>query len=499
MAVNLHPHQRKAVEEMHNGCVLLGDVGVGKSITSLAYFFEKVCGGDINGDWGDVKTPMDVYVITTAKKRNKRDWNQEAYPFGISEDPEASRGGIKLTVDSWNNIGKYRDVKDAFFILDEQKVVGSGAWTKAFTHIAKHNQWILLSATPGDTWLDYIPIFVANGFYKNRTQFKREHVVYRPFSKYPVVDHYISVNKLVKHKNAVLVDMPYERHTKRHGKIVKVDYDKDAFEKVVKKRWHVYEDRPLRDPSELFSVMRKVVNSDESRISMVNDLLQRHPKLIVFYNHDPELQMLRELGETLTDSQRMEASTCSPSTSSEKPIGTWTLDTGMGEMWVPNETSPAFDCQKCREMRCDPVKHSTPSSEGLLEKSTTSTTTPSLSRTKKFTDESLQLPSTSFAVAEWNGHKHQEIPKTDSWLYLVQYTAGAEGWNCIETDATVFFSLTYSYKQFYQSHGRIDRLNTPYTDLYYYYLKSDAQIDRLVWGSLTNKENFNERDYLKEF
>lgn len=382
--VSLREHQIEAVEKLSDGRILCGGVGVGKSITAAAYYWKN-------------ERPRDVYVITTAKKRDSGDWESEFIRFGVGKG--TSTAGV-LVVDSWNNIDKYRNVYGAFFIFDEQRLVGSGAWTKAFLKIAKKNHWILLSATPGDTWLDYIPVFVANGFYDNRTQFKREHVVYNTFSKFPKVDRYTGTGKLLRLRSRLLVHMPYVRHTTRHPVRVRVEYDKELFRKVAVDRWHVYENRPIRDISELFIVMRKVVNSDPSRLEAVRGLLRSHPKLILFYNFNYELEALRSL-------------------SSEIP------------------------------------------------------------------------------VAEWNGQKHEEIPKTDRWLYLVQYTAGAEGWNCIETDSMVFYSKNYSYKIFEQCHGRTDRLNTPFKNLFYYHLESDSMIDKIIDKSLRSKESFNESKYIR--
>jgi hypothetical protein len=379
----LKPHQEEAIEKLDCGKILCGGVGTGKTYTALGYYFTR-------------EAPADLYVITTAKKRDSFDWEDSAVKFGISNVEGVGFAG-KLTVDSWNNIGKYKDVRGAFFIFDEQRLVGTGTWVKAFLSIAKHNRWILLSATPGDTWLDYAPVFVANGYYKNVSEFKREHVIYAPYVRYPKVDRYISVNRLVKYRNHLLVDMPYERHTKRHTHIVKVGFNQEDMDKIVKRRWHPLENRPLRDAGEVSSVMRRVVNSDVSRLEAVLGLMEKHPRLIVFYNHNPELEMLRTLSE-----------------------------------FVP--------------------------------------------------------------IAEWNGHKHQPIPNTERWLYLVQYQSGSEGWNCTSTDSMVFYSLTYSYKMWHQAHGRTDRLDTPFNDLHYYVLRSDSPIDAAVWRALSHKKNFNERD-----
>jgi len=406
VTVDLYPHQIKAIGELKNGSVLRGGVGTGKSITAIAYFFLKECDGQFRlngrGSYREPSRPRDLYIITTAKKRDGADWIKEASNFALSTEREASAGGIQVTVDSWNNVGEYVEVKDAFFIFDEQRLVGSGAWVKAFLKIAKANHWILLSATPGDNWMDYIPVFVAHGFYKNRTEFLRRHVVYNNFSKFPKVDHYVETSRLHKLRSWILVEMPYERHTRRHIQNIPVDYDKEKFERVVKDRWNVYEERPIRDVGELFIVMRKVVNSHPDRLRAVMQQLERHPRLIVFYNFNYELDALRTLGETL-----------------------------------------------------------------------------------------------GIPIAEWNGQKHQEIPTTDRWIYLVQYTAGAEGWNCISTDATAFYSLTYSYKTFEQAQGRIDRLNTPYTDLYYYVFRSGAIIDTAIMKALTLKKKFNEKEYAR--
>lgn len=382
--VKLYPHQEEAVSKMKTGCILWGGVGTGKTLTSLVYYMRH-------------EAPKDIYVITTARKRDSLDWEGDAAKFGVGKQKDATVAGV-LTVDSWNNIGKYKDVENAFFIFDEQRLVGAGAWTKAFIKIAKKNSWIMLSATPGDNWLDYIPVFVANGFYKNRTEFKREHVVYNTYSKFPKVDRYIGTGRLLKLRRQILVEMPYERHTRRHLEATETAFNQELMNLVIKGRWHVYEDRPLRDIAEQFGVMRKVVNSDPSRVGFIRKLLGATPKVIVFYNFDYELELLRTLSDTTT-------------------------------------------------------------------------------------------------VAEWNGHKHEAIPDTDSWVYLVQYLAGAEAWNCVETDTMVFYSLAYSYKIFEQAQGRIDRLNTPYNDLKYYVLMSKSQIDRAIWNALRNKKSFNEKGF----
>ncbi len=176
--VNLYDYQLEAVKNMKNGCILCGGVGSGKSITSLVYYYSQQ-GGQIGaGKYIPMKKPKDLYIITTARKRDTLEWEGELSPFLLSTHEEINFYKNKVVVDSWNNIGKYENVSNAFFIFDEQRVVGYGAWTKAFLKIAKSNKWILLSATPGDTWQDYIPVFIANGFYKNKSQFVRDHIVY---------------------------------------------------------------------------------------------------------------------------------------------------------------------------------------------------------------------------------------------------------------------------------------------------------------------------------
>lgn len=400
MAVRLDKHQLVALNELSKGKILAGGVGVGKSRTALAWAFFKECNGSakINGrgEWKIPENPKDIYVITTARKRDELDWQGEAAIFGISTIREDSVGGIKLTVDSWNNIQKYKNVHSAIFLFDEQRLVGSGAWVKSFLDIARKNSWILLSATPGDNWLDYIPVFVANGFYKNRTEFKQRHVVYENYSKFPKVKRYLEERRLEKLRDSIMVEMPLDRHTTRHELYKIVEYDRELFRTVLRDRWNPYTQEPIRDVSELWRLMRRVVNEDDSRIWEIERLLQKHKRLIVFYSFDYELEILRNLG-------------------------------------------------------------------------------------------------TVCPIAEWNGHKHESIPDTDTWVYLVQYTAGAEAWNCITTDAMVFYSLPYSYKSMEQAKGRIDRMNTPYVDLYYYTLRSSAPIDMAILRKLKKKENFNER------
>lgn len=389
---------------MHNGCIVRGGVGSGKTHASLGYYVQHEL-GLLLGDSGPVaEDAPDLYVITTARKRDSLDWEKTAAQFAISRVPDASLGGRSIRVDSWNNITAYRDVEGAFFIFDEQRLVGSGAWVKAFLKIAKANRWIMLSATPGDNWMDYIPVFVANGWYKNRTEFLRTHVVYNNFTKFPKVDHYVEVGRLKELRRKVLVEMPFERHTTRHVRFTKVGFDQELFDQVWVKRWHIYEDRPIKDVGELFRVARKLLGTDVSRYAALMELAEKHPRLIVFYNFDYELDMLRVLANSI-----------------------------------------------------------------------------------------------GINVAEWNGHKHQEVPETEKWLYLVQYTAGSEAWNCVSTDAIVFWSLNYSFKIFEQSKGRIDRMNTPFYDLWYYVLMSDSPVDRSIYKSLSTKTDFNEQRMVKNW
>jgi hypothetical protein len=405
MAVELALHQIMAYRSLSSGKILEGGVGTGKTRTALAYYFIVECQGGLKvngvGTWKDMKTPKDIYVITTAKKRDELDWEEEAVAFGVFRDPEHSRNGVKIVVDSWNNIMNYVDVKNAFFIFDEQRLVGSGAWTKAFYKIAKANTWILLSATPGDSWIEYVPLFVANGFYRNRTDFVEQHVIWKPYTKFPQIKGYIGQQKLERQKAMLRVHMPYAKHTKRHTRYISVKHDKAKYKKAWEDRWNVYEERPIKDAGELFRVVRKIVNSDPDRPAAIMQLMEKHPRLIVFYNFDYELEALRVVADVLG-----------------------------------------------------------------VEK------------------------------AEWNGHKHQEVPTGEKWLYLVQYTAGAEGWNCVATDATAFFSLNYSYKIKEQAMGRIDRLNTEYTDLMYYFLRSDSTIDAAILKALAMKKNFNEKELM---
>jgi hypothetical protein len=437
-------------------------MGTGKSITAAAYYMQK-------------EAPRDVYVITTAKKRDSVDWEREFAKFGVGKEKDATLAGV-LTVESWNNIGRFRDVEGAFFIFDEQRVVGSGQWANVFIKIAQKNRWILLSATPGDTWMDYVPVFIANGFYRNRTEFKRDHVVYAPYSKFPKIDHYVGIGRLVRLRNDILVEMPYTHHTESHPVDITVGYDHELFMKVLNERWHVYENRPIRNVAELFLVMRKVVNSDISRLQAVRQLLSVHPRLIVFYNFDFELELLRGLGRELVEQsilEKMNPDSTSPSSESEEP---------------PWQTLPLAGTKSYR------LPTATDTLPNILDASAVIPTSKiQVSSTTNSGNTNLKTDvSSTFQVAEWNGHKHQPIPKTDSWLYLVQYVAGAEGWDCITTDTTVFYSLPYSYKVWYQAHGRTRRLNTPFLDLFYYTLKSASFIDRAIADCLSYKKNFNE-------
>lgn len=400
MAIELYDYQLDAVRRMKNGCILCGGVGSGKSRTSLSYYFKEQ--GGVFKPYCPMVKPKDLYIITTARKRDTLEWDGELAYFSMSTHPEANGYKNKVVIDSWNNIKKYRGVYNAFFIFDEQRVVGSGAWVKAFLDITRKNSWILLSATPGDTWADYIPVFVANGFYKNKTEFTREHIVFSRFTKYPKIDRYLGTGKLIRLRNSILVDMDFKRQTVSHHEDIYVKYDIGKYKDAGRLRWDPFKNEPIRDASGLCYVWRRIVNEDESRQVALLEIFEKHPKMIIFYNFNYEKDLLKEV----------------------------------------------FGGFKGVE------------------------------------------------VAEWNGHRHQPIPSGKSWVYLVQYTAGAEGWNCITTDTIVFYSQNYSYKIMSQSAGRIDRLNTPYTDLYYYHLKTRSGIDLAISKALREKRNFNERKFI---
>lgn len=378
--MELYPHQKEALASVKDGCILLGGVGSGKSQVALHYVKERA-------------RELPVYIITTARKRDSADWLVEAAQAHLEQSPRKS-GSKHLAVDSWNNIKKYVDVSGAFFIFDEQRLVGRGAWVSAFQKIAKRNRWILLSATPGDVWEDYAAVFIANGFYRNWTEFKTRHLVYSYYGSFPKLERYLDEPRLEANRAKIVVPMPFERYTTREIVDVKVEYDAKIFESIVRDRCDPKTGEPYQGISGVVAGLRKVVGSDKSRLDAVRKLMKKHPKLIIFYNYDYELEQLRGLG---------------------------------GER----------------------------------------------------------------VVAELNGHKHQDVPRDDSWLYLVQYASGAEAWNCIETDAMIFYSLTYSYKQYEQAQGRIDRLNTPFEKLYYYRLVSESSVDRAVQKALENKEDFN--------
>ena len=374
--MKLRDYQLEAIQKMKTGCILNGGVGSGKSLTSLSYYYMQNGGSETfltGGKHKKMKDPKDLYIITTARKRDTMEWEGELSHFLLSTNPDTSAYKNKVIVDSWNNIKKYKEVKGAFFIFDEQRVVGSGEWVKSFLKIAKTNEWILLSATPGDTWSDYIPVFIANGFYKNKSEFLREHAVFARYSKFPKIEKWMGAGKLNRYRRMILVDMKFQRKTVQHHEDVYVDYDIATYKDVMKSRWDIYKQEPIVNAGGLCYTLRRLVNSDPSRASKLLDIFKEHPKMIVFYNFDYELDILKNLdyGKNVT-------------------------------------------------------------------------------------------------VAEWN---------------------------CISTDTIVFYSQNYSYKIMHQSAGRIDRLNTPFEDLYYYHLKTRSSIDISIARAIKAKKNFNEKGF----
>lgn len=419
IAIELSSHQLKAIDQLQNGSILCGGVGSGKSRTALGYYLFKITKGDIkvvnyeelpwdkpnsHAESKNMKSPRDLYIITTAKKRDSKEWQKECGKYLLFEDSKNSLSGVKVTIDSWNNIQKYKKVHDAFFIFDEQRVVGSGAWVKAFLKITYKNQWILLSATPGDQWKDYVPVFVANGFFKNKSDFERQHCIFSPYTDFPKIERYFQEDRLERLRGLVLVPLSDNRKTIRHDQYIITNYDSNLYKTILRNRWDPYDQCPIEETGKLLYLLRKVVNNDRSRLYSMWSIIKEQKYVIVFYNFDYELQSICE-----------------------------------------------------------------------------------------FLDEK------EYSYSQWNGRKHEDLPSNENgWVYLVQYAAGCEGWNCIKTDTIIFFSQTYSYRMLEQAHGRIDRMNTPFIDLYYYHFRSNASIDLAIWSKIKQKKNFNCKSFIKK-
>ena len=406
MTVTYRPEQIQAVRQLQNGSILAGGVGSGKTLTSLAWYLTSVCNAASFKKGGSlakkkVKGSPTLYVITTAKKRDSLEWEEEAARLGLSTDPACSFTGSSIVVDSWNNIGKYSDREHAVFFFDEQRASGSGRWVKEFLKITRKNAWLLLSATPGDVWMDYLPVFMAHGFFRTRTEFMEDHVIFDRFAKYPKVKRYIGEAKLQRLRRSILVEMPVERHTTRERETVYCDYDRDLYKWVVKNRMDPWTEEPLRDAGGVCRILRKVVSDNDWRSEQAKRILSSNERVIVFYNYNYELDRILAVAE------------------------------------------------------------------------------------------SLRLP-----TAQWNGHRHDAIPAESRWVYICQYTSAAEGWNCTSTDTVLFWSLNYSWRVTEQCEGRIDRLNTPYSRLKYYFLESRSSIDEAVRRSLSSKKVFNERAFI---
>ena len=292
----LYDYQLEAVKNMRNGCILNGGVGSGKSRTGLYYYFSEQ-GGSYIPEFIPAKNPRDLYIITTAMKRDSKEWVGELANFSMSPNPECNYYDNKIVIDSWNNIKKYADVVGAFFIFDEDRITGKGAWVKTFLDIARKNKWIVLSATPGDNWEQYIPIFVANGFYKNRSEFCREHIVYSRYcTKFPKIERFIGTGTLIRHRNEILVDMDFNRPTEHHHIDVHCEYDIPKYKELMKTRWDPYKDEPITQASSLCYALRRIVNEDESRQTALLDIVADNERTIVFYSYDYELDILRNLG-----------------------------------------------------------------------------------------------------------------------------------------------------------------------------------------------------------
>lgn len=248
--------------------------------------------------------------------------------------------------------------------------------------------------------MDYIPVFIANGFYKNKTQFLKRHVVFSPHVDFPKVERYLEEDLLRETKDFITIPMKFDRSTTRHHEWCKLDYDQEKYDTVWTKRWDIFKNEPIKNHPAACYLIRRVVNSDPSRLEAVAKIKKKHERLIIFYNFNYELDSLLEFL----------------------------------------------------------VEHKIPH-------------------------------------AQWNGHKHEPIPDTNEWVYLVQYNSGSEGWNCVSTNAIIFYSQNYSYRMITQAAGRIDRINTKYVNLYYYHLYSNSPIDKAIKRAYEAKKDFNQKKF----
>lgn len=407
--VQLRPFQVDCVKHLRSGKVLAAGVGAGKSIMSLYWYVTQCCAYDkssnLNGELFKLKpSSPDLYIITTAKKRISQEWNDELLRFNlIAGSNSHGMGNVYVTIDSWNNIRKYEGVKDAVFIFDEQRAIGSGVWAKAFVKIAKANKWLMCSATPADGWQDWCSIFIADGFHRNRTEFFRRHAVYSRFTKFPMITKWIDTDYLEKCRDAVLVTCTVPRDTERVWHDLTCGYDREAVKKAMKTRWNPETEAPFANANELVIYLRRLINTDKTRLSYASHVCKDHRRTIIFYSLNAELE------------------------------------------------------------------------------------------------EILKLESeTGIKVYQFNGHKHDPLPEGSDWIYAVQFFSGSEGWNCTTTDTILYWSLPYSYKQFEQAAGRIDRLDTKYKILNYYVMKSFSPLDISIGRALSNKKDFNLRAFMKK-
>ena len=206
----------------------------------------------------------------------------------------------------------------------------------------------------------------------------------------------------MKFKKEILVNMDDDKATKQWHIDLTCSYDPVLYNAYADSRWNFEEDMPIMNASKLVYMLRKVCNSDPSRLEKLYEICQSHPKLIIFYQFDYERDLI----------------TC-------------------------------------------------------------------------------MLSFKGIPYAEYNGHIHQPIPTGDRWAYVV-HLSSSEGWNCIETDTVVFYSLSYSYRAYVQACGRTDRRTTPFQDLYYYRLKSASKIDKAIMDAHRRKKKFNEANWVKK-
>lgn len=286
----LYNFQRQLLNSIEENYIIAADTGTGKTMMAIHHYLKH-------------NTGEPLLILAPPQKIKEGGWQREL-------DFVASHYNIEIPYDiiSYGVLSKrWKEYKDWFLVMDECHYVKNPTSQrgKAAINLTKQStNFLLLSATPSSNgWGDTIAYMIMFGYYKNKTQFLKEHAVYNriDYGNGPVnvVSDYRDQEKLQK---------LYQSFSIKLAKEDCLDLPPLVFEKVHFKPSKEYniikKDRVLGE--ELFDNISKLQHglrfyaNQADKLKYTEMLLEgTEENVIIFYNYKQENEELKKIAKKL--------------------------------------------------------------------------------------------------------------------------------------------------------------------------------------------------------